>query len=154
MNEQDRINIGQAAAAAGVSAKTLRHYERIGLLPAPARTASGYRQYSAHELSVLRFVRRARGLGFSLDQIGALVGLWRDPQRASREVRALALQHIEELEQQIVERVAMKQALESLAAACHGDDGPHCAIIDGLAAGEGLAEAGPTPASAQWFGRP
>lgn len=136
MNLQSPINIGQAAAAAGVSAKTLRHYERIGLLPAPSRTESGYRQYSAHEISVLRFVRRARRLGFSLEQIGELVGLWRDPHRASREVRTLALQHIDELESQIAERVAMKDALARMAAACHGDDSPHCAIIDGLAAGE------------------
>ncbi len=127
------MNIGQAAAAAGVTAKTIRHYEQIGLLPAPARTAAGYRQYSAHDLSVLRFIRQARRLGFSLDRIAALVGLWRDPHRASREVRALALQHVAELEQKMAEVAAMKQSLEDLVAACPGDDSPHCAILEGLA---------------------
>jgi Cu(I)-responsive transcriptional regulator len=136
MKDGTRMNIGQAAAAAGVTAKTIRHYEQIGLLPAPARTAAGYRQYSAHDLSALRFIRQARRLGFSLEQIAALVGLWRDPHRASREVRALALQHVAELEQKMAEVAAMKQSLQDLVAACPGDDSPHCAILEGLA-GEG-----------------
>jgi Cu(I)-responsive transcriptional regulator len=128
------LNIGEAAAEAGVSAKMIRHYEEIGLLPAPARTEAGYRQYGAREVSVLRFIRQCRRLGFSMPQIAELMGLWSDSQRASREVKALAQRHVADLEVKMRELAEVKEALERLVAACHGDDDPHCAILDELAA--------------------
>jgi Cu(I)-responsive transcriptional regulator len=128
------MNIGQAAQAAGVSAKMIRHYEQIGLLPAAARSDAGYRLYSEREVSVLRFIRQSRRLGFSMAQIADLLGLWSNRRRASREVKALALQHVADLEQKMREMAEMKDALESLVASCHGSDDPHCAILDDLAA--------------------
>lgn len=128
------LNIGEAAAEAGVSAKMIRHYEEIGLLPAPARTEAGYRQYGEREVSVLRFIRQCRRLGFSMPQIAELMGLWSDSHRASREVKALAQRHVAELDEKMREMAEVKQALERLVAACHGDDDPHCAILDQLAA--------------------
>ncbi len=140
------MNIGEAAAAAGVSAKMVRHYEQLGLLPAAARSDAGYRQYGPHEVSLLRFIRQARRLGFSMEQITSLLGLWRDDRRASREVKALAQQHLDLLEQKMRELAQMQQALQALVRACHGNDDPHCAILDNLAAGS-AAQAG-TPAQA------
>lgn len=128
------MNIGQAAQATGVSPKMIRHYEAIGLLPPPPRNESGYRQYGERELSVLRFIRQARLLGFSTESISELVGLWSDTRRASRTVRALAQRHVHELERRMDEMAQMKLALERLIHACHGDDDPHCAILDSLAA--------------------
>lgn len=128
------LNIGEAAAAAGVSAKMIRHYEEIGLLPAPVRTEAGYRQYGEREVSVLRFIRQCRRLGFSMPQIAELMGLWSDSHRASREVKALAQRHVADLEEKMREMAAVKLALERLVAACHGDNDPHCAILDELAA--------------------
>ena len=128
------LNIGEAAAEAGVSANMIRHYEEIGLLPAPARTEAGYRQYGEREVSVLRFIRQCRRLGFSMPQIAELMGLWSDSHRASREVKALAQRHVAELDEKMREMAEVKQALERLVAACHGDDDPHCAILDQLAA--------------------
>lgn len=136
------MNIGQAAQATGVSPKMIRHYEAIGLLPPPPRTDSGYRQYGQRELSVLRFIRQARLLGFSSESIGELVGLWSDTRRASRTVRALAQRHARDLEQRMAEMAQMKQALERLIHACHGDDDPHCAILDSLAAHSPAAPVG------------
>lgn len=133
------MNIGQAAEAAGVSAKMIRHYEQIGLLPAAARTDAGYRQYGEREVSVLRFIRQARRLGFSIDQIAGLLGLWSDRRRTSREVKAVAEAHLAELERKLREIGEMQQALRLLVARCHGDDDPHCAILDGLAGPEGEA---------------
>ena len=127
------MNIGEAADAAGVSAKMIRHYEQIGLVPAASRTDAGYRQYTERDLSVLRFIRQARGLGFSMDRIADLMGLWADSGRTSREVKALAQRHLTDLEAKLAELQAMKQGLERLVAACHGDDDPHCAILDNLA---------------------
>jgi Cu(I)-responsive transcriptional regulator len=139
------LNIGEAAAEAGVSAKMIRHYEDIGLLPAAARTEAGYRQYGERDVSVLRFIRQCRRLGFSMPQIAELMGLWSDSHRASREVKALAQRHVAELDQKMREMAEVKQALERLVAACHGDDDPHCAILDGLAAASAQAPAAGTP---------
>lgn len=127
------MNIGEAADAAGISAKMIRHYEQIGLVPAAARTDAGYRQYSERDVSILRFIRQSRRLGFSMDQIADLLGLWSDHHRASREVKALAQRHLEALEEKMREMADMQRALANLVGSCHGDDDPHCAILDGLA---------------------
>lgn len=128
-----RMNIGEAAEATGMSAKMIRHYEQIGLVPAAARTGSGYRQYDERSLSILRFIRQSRRLGFSMEQIAELLGLWSDSHRASREVRALAQAHLAALEERMRELAQMQAALARLVAACHGDDDPHCAILEELA---------------------
>ncbi|BDI05344.1 heavy metal-dependent transcription regulator 2 [Sphaerotilus microaerophilus] len=127
------MNIGEAAKDSGVSAKMIRHYESVGLLPAAARTESGYRQYTDKEVSTLRFIRQSRDLGFSIEQIRELLGLWQDRKRPSRQVRALALAHIEELDEKLKELQSMKATLEHLVRCCHGDDRPDCPIIDSLA---------------------
>lgn len=127
------VNIGQAAAASGVSAKMIRHYEGVGLLPAPKRTESGYRQYSDSEVHTLRFIRQARDLGFSIREIGELLSLWHDRRRPSRLVKALAEGHIRALEQKVQELRAMKSTLQHLVHCCHGDDRPECPILEGLA---------------------
>jgi MerR family copper efflux transcriptional regulator len=129
----DAMNIGQAAKASGVSAKMIRHYEEIGLLPAAARTDAGYRQYRDSDVHTLRFIRHARDLGFSLPEIGELVGLWQNRKRPSRRVKALAEAHIQELEQKAQELLAMKATLQHLVQCCHGDDRPDCPILDSLA---------------------
>ena len=126
------MNIGQAAKASGVSAKMIRHYEEVGLIPAPNRTDAGYRQYSDSEVHTLQFVRRSRDLGFSILQIGELLGLWQDRKRPSRQVKALAEAHIKELDAKAHELLAMKATLEHLAHCCHGDDRPECPILEKL----------------------
>lgn len=128
-----RMNIGQAGKASGVSAKMIRHYESVGLLPEPARTESGYRQYSEKDVSTLRFIRQSRDLGFSIEQIRELLGLWQDRKRPSRQVRALAQAHIEELDEKLKELQSMKATLEHLVHCCRGDDRPDCPIIETLA---------------------
>ena len=128
------VNIGEAAKASGVSAKMIRHYESIGLLPAAGRTHSGYRTYTESDLHRLRFVKRARNLGFSIKQIEDLLALWGDRRRSSAKVKALTQKHIAELEARIAEMQAMKQALQHLAHQCHGDERPDCPIIEELAA--------------------
>lgn len=128
------MNIGEAAAAAGLSAKMIRHYEQLGLLTAAARSEAGYRRYGEAELAVLRFIAQSRRLGFSLPQIGDLLQLWHDEHRASREVKALAQRHLDELAQRMREMAAMQQALQALVARCAGDDEASCAILDQLAA--------------------
>ena len=127
------MNIGQAAQAAGVSAKMIRHYEQIGLVPAATRAESGYRQYTERDVSLLRFIRQSRRLGFSMEQIADLLGLWSNDQRASREVKALAQAHLDALEAKMREMAEMQRALKKLVTSCHGDDDPHCAILDELA---------------------
>ena len=127
------MNIGQAAKASGVSAKMIRHYESVGLFPEAARTESGYRQYGEKELGTLRFIRHSRDLGFSIEQIRELLGLWQTRKRPSRQVRALAQAHIEELDEKLKDLQAMKATLEHLVHCCHGDDRPDCPIIDTLA---------------------
>ncbi|MCX7277703.1 MAG: Cu(I)-responsive transcriptional regulator [Burkholderiales bacterium] len=126
------MNIGMAAKASGVSAKMIRHYEQVGLLPEPSRTEAGYRQFSEAEVHTLQFIRRARDLGFSIAQIGELVGLWQNRKRPSRQVKALAQAHIQELEQKAQELLAMKATLEHLVHCCHGDDRPECPILEQL----------------------
>ncbi len=126
-------NIGRAAQASGVSAKMIRHYEEIGLVGKTARTEAGYRTYSDAEVHTLRFIKQARNLGFSIKQIGALLGLWQDQARSSSQVKALALEHIAELDDKIREMQAMKATLERLVQCCHGDARPDCPILDELA---------------------
>lgn len=125
-------NIGEAAAASGVSAKMIRYYESIGLVPPAVRTATNYRCYDDNAISALRFIASGRHLGFSLEEIGRLLSLWRDKHRASAEVKRIALHHIAELDHRIRGLTEMKQALEGLAEACHGDDRPDCPIMDRL----------------------
>ena len=126
-------NIGDAAASTGVSAKMIRHYESIGLIPPANRTFANYRLYNDEDLHRLRFVKRARSLGFSMKQIQELLGLWSNPRRASAQVKKLAQSHAEELAQKVREMQAMQRTLERLARHCHGDDRPSCPILDDLA---------------------
>jgi MerR family transcriptional regulator, copper efflux regulator len=133
MNEAALFNIGEAAARSGVSAKMLRHYESLGLLPQIARTEAGYRRYSDKEVHTLRFIRRARDLGFSIPEITELLKLWQNRQRASSEVKRIALAHVADLDRRLAEMTAMKRSLEALASCCHGDERPDCPILDGLA---------------------
>jgi Cu(I)-responsive transcriptional regulator len=127
------VNIGQAARLSGVSAKMIRHYESVGLLAEAQRTESGYRQYGDKDLHTLGFIRRSRDLGFSIEEIRGLLGLWQDRARPSRQVKALALRHIAELEQKAQEILAMKATLEHLVHCCKGDDRPDCPILANLA---------------------
>ncbi|MCP5273087.1 MAG: Cu(I)-responsive transcriptional regulator [Burkholderiaceae bacterium] len=127
------MNIGQAAQATGVTPKMIRHYESLGLLPAVARSDAGYRRYDERTLHTLRFIRRARDLGFSLDEIAQLLGLWADPKRASAEVRRLAQRHVADLDERIARMQAMRRSLQQLVQCCHGDDRPDCPILDDLA---------------------
>lgn len=126
------MNIGQASNSSGVSAKMIRYYESIGLMPAAGRTQSGYRIYSDRDVHLLRFVRRARDLGFALEDIRLLLGLWQDDARPSAAVKEIALKHIDALSRKIVELQAMKRSLLHLAEACHGDARPDCPILDDL----------------------
>ena len=127
------LTIGEAADAAGVSAKMIRHYEEIGLIPKASRSRSGYRHYREADIHVLRFVRRARELGFSMKEISALLGLWNNRRRASADVKRLAMKHLADLDARISEMQAMKRTLERLASHCHGDNRPGCPILDDLA---------------------
>lgn len=129
----ERMNIGSAAQASGVSAKMIRHYEEIGLIPPASRTDAGYRTYSERDVHLLRFIRQGRVLGFSMKQITELIGLWLDQSRSSSKVKQLAQEHISELDEKINELQAMKATLERLASSCHGDARPECPILDGLA---------------------
>jgi MerR family copper efflux transcriptional regulator len=127
------MNIGEAAAASGVSAKMLRYYESIGLVEPAIRTASNYRVYGEAQVHTLRFIRQARDLGFSLEETATLLALWRDRSRASADVKALALAHVEDLDARIAALQAMRRTLVHLAGSCHGDERPDCPILDGLA---------------------
>ncbi len=136
------MNIGQASSHSGVSAKMIRYYESIGLMPEAGRSQAGYRVYSARDVHLLRFVRRSRDLGFALDDIRMLLGLWQDDERPSAAVKDIALKHIDELTRKIAELQAMKRSLQHLAEACHGDDRPDCPILDDLGGMEGGQEKG------------
>ncbi len=127
------MNIGEAAKAAGISAKMIRHYESVGLIAAAGRTEAGYRQYSDVDVHTLRFIRHARDLGFSIAEIGELVSLWHDRGRPSRQVKALAAAHIQALDDKARELLAMKATLEHLVHCCRGDDRPECPILENLA---------------------
>lgn len=129
------MNIGQAAARAGLNAKRVRHYESIGLIPKAGRTFGNYRSYSESDVHTLRFVRHARALGFSIEDIRALVALWRDRRRPSRDVKRLVGRHLDGLRRRIAELQAMAGALEHLAHHCHGDERPECPILEGIEAG-------------------
>ncbi len=126
------MNIGEAASASGVSAKMIRHYEETGLIPRAGRTDAGYRVYGERDVHLLRFIRQARQLGFSMAQVSDLIGLWRDQSRSSRKVKQPAQTHIGELDQRIRELQTMKATLERLAQDCHGDSRPDCPILDAL----------------------
>ena len=123
------MNIGEASNASGVSAKMIRYYEETGLIPAPTRTASGYRTYGPKELQLLRLLRRARDLGFPMEKVADLLALWRDRSRASADVKRLAQEQVAALEARIHEMEEMKATLAHLVHACHGDDRPDCPIL-------------------------
>lgn len=127
------MNIGQASKASGVSVKMIRYYESIGLIKAALRTESGYRVYSDSDIHSLRFISQARDLGFSVEQMEGLLALWRDRSRASADVKAIALQHIEMLQTKARALQAMSDTLTHLADHCNGDDRPDCPIIEGFA---------------------
>jgi len=127
--------IGEAAKASGVSAKMLRYYESIGLVPTASRTEGGYRTYGESDVETLRFIGRARDLGLSMERIKLLVGLWQDRNRPSREVKRIALEHVVELRATIGELSSMCATLEELAASCHGDQRPECPILRDLEGG-------------------
>ncbi len=128
------VAIGQAAERAGVSARMVRHYDGLGLLAGVARTDSGYRQYTEADVHSLRFIRRARDLGFSMDEIAQLLGLWQDKARASSQVKQIAQKHIDNLAERIAAMQAMQRSLQTLVGCCHGDERPDCPILDDLAA--------------------
>jgi MerR family transcriptional regulator, copper efflux regulator len=138
---QGSLTIGQAAAASGVSAKMIRHYEGLGIIPKPSRTLGNYRFYGDSDVQTLRLVRRARDLGFSMEQVATLVSLWRNRSRSSASVRRLALRHVEQLEQKIGHLQSMVRTLQELAENCHGDARPDCPILDDLAKAPGRAHA-------------
>lgn len=127
------LNIGQAAALSGISAKMLRHYETLGLLGRVARTGSGYRQYNEADVHTLRFIKRSRDLGFSMAEIAELVSLWRNRRRASASVKRIAQQHVLDLSARITAMQAMQRTLQNLLQHCHGDERPDCPILDDLA---------------------
>ncbi len=136
------MNIGQAAKATGVSAKMIRYYDEIGLVRPASRTDSNYREYDAKEINELRFIKRGRGLGFSMEEITQLLSLWRDRGRPSREVKAIADRHLADLDARIAEMQAMAATLRHLSHCCAGDDRPDCPILEDLTAGQ---EPGPAP---------
>jgi len=127
------VNIGVAARMSGVSPKMVRHYESLGLLPRVGRTDAGYRLYTEADVHSLRFIKRSRELGFSMEDINQLVGLWHNRRRASSNVRRIAQQHAEELGERINAMQAMQRSLQQLIHCCHGDERPDCPILDDLA---------------------
>ena len=148
------VPIGVAAQRAGVSARMLRHYEALGLLPPVARTDSGYRQYAEADVHALRFVRRARDLGFSMAEITTLLGLWQDKARASSQVKRIAQAHIDDLNTRIAAMQGMQRTLQQLVQCCHGDDRPDCPILDGLAAAATPQATAETTATAKTKAKP
>jgi Cu(I)-responsive transcriptional regulator len=127
------MNIGEASRQSAVSAKMIRHYESLGLLPPVARTEAGYRLYDEAAIHTLRFIRRARDLGFGMKEIEGLLALWRNRKRASGQVKRIALAHAADLQRRVNEMQAMQRTLEHLAGCCHGDERPDCPILDDLA---------------------
>lgn len=141
------MNIGAAARASGVSAKMIRYYEDIGVIAPASRRSNGYRAYTEADVHTLRFIKRARGLGFPVEQIRRLVALWRDPRRSSAEVKCIAAAHIAELEHKIAELQSIAQVLKHLAGHCRGDHRPECPILDGLVEPEASCHAPSTRAA-------
>ena len=133
MPAMDKTPIGRAAKESGVSIKMIRHYEELGLLPKPARSFGNYRLYGPHEVHTLRFIKRARALGFSMDEVKELVGLWQNKSRSSATVKKIAGKHLEALQQKIAELKSMAVTLEHLMDHCQGDHRPHCPILEDLA---------------------
>jgi MerR family transcriptional regulator, copper efflux regulator len=129
---QGLMDIGRASKASGVSVKMIRHYEAIGLLPKVARTFANYRVYRDSDIHTLRFIRRARALGFSMADIQELVGLWQNTSRSSASVKKIAGKHVDELNRKIAELEAMVGTLQHLTKHCHGDHRPDCPILDDL----------------------
>jgi Cu(I)-responsive transcriptional regulator len=127
------MNIGEAAKRSGVSAKMVRHYESLGLLPGVARTDAGYRQYADREVHTLRFIRHARELGFSMAEIAELVKLWQNQRRSSANVKKIAQKHLADIDAKMAEMAAMRKTLQHLVHCCSGDDRPDCPILDELA---------------------
>ena len=146
------MNIGQAAKASGVSAKMIRYYEQIGLIPNAIRSDAGYRTYSSSDVHSLNFIRSARDLGFSVEKIMKLLAVWRDRDRASSNVKEMALAHAAGLKAKIAELQAMVQTLEHLANHCHGNDRPDCPIIENLAERTAAATTEGTQNKAPLFG--
>jgi MerR family copper efflux transcriptional regulator len=132
------LTIGDVARLSGVPAKTIRYYEDIDLVPAPERAANGYRVYDTRAVETLRFVKRARDLGFSIDDVTELLALWHDDTRTSGEVKQLVRRHIADVEHKIAELEGLRRTLQSLADHCHGDDRPDCPILDDLSLGPDL----------------
>ena len=130
---QGYYSIGKAAELSGITPKMIRHYESLELIPKAARTVGDYRVYSAADIHTLRFIRRSRRLGFSIEEIGTLIGLWRNQRRASEQVKRLAIKHIVDLDEKIAELQSMRSALAELAEHCHGDARPDCPILSDLA---------------------
>ncbi|NQU61067.1 MAG: Cu(I)-responsive transcriptional regulator [Rhodospirillales bacterium] len=130
------MNIGEAATETGVPAKTIRYYESIGLIPPAARAENGYRHYTNFDIETLKFIQQSRRLGFSVKDVGGLLELWRDKDRTSADVKAMALRHIDEVEKRIAELQSIRQTLVDLTQRCHGDDRPDCPILEDLAAGK------------------
>jgi Cu(I)-responsive transcriptional regulator len=133
MSMSREMTIGRAAKSSAVSAKMIRHYESIGLLPRAQRTNAGYRLYDENDVHTLRFIQRARSLGFPLETIRTLLALWRNRRRSSAQVKELSLRHVEGLERKIAEMQGMVRTLKHLAHTCHGDERPECPILDDLA---------------------
>ena len=127
------VNIGDASRLSGVSAKMIRHYESLGLLPRVGRTDSGYRLYAEPDVHTLRFIKRSRDLGFSMEEIGELVDLWQNRRRASANVRRVAQKHADDLARRIAAMQEMQRTLQHLIHCCHGDERPECPILDELA---------------------
>jgi MerR family transcriptional regulator, copper efflux regulator len=127
------MNIGEVAAETGVTAKSIRYYESINLIPAPERTQSGYRQYSDRDVQTLHFIKRSRGLGFSVAEVAELLSLYQDRERVSAEVKGIVETRLDEIDQKISELESIQSTLRTLADRCHGDDRPDCPILDDLA---------------------
>lgn len=127
------MNIGTAAKRSGVTAKTIRYYESIGLIPHATRAENGYRDYAVNDVETLRFIKRARALGFTVEDVGNLLNLWHDKTRASSDVKAVALKQIEVVEERIRELESIRDTLKHLTHCCQGDDRPDCPILEGLA---------------------
>ena len=134
------MNIGQASKASGVSTKMIRYYDEIGLVRPASRTESNYREFDEREVNELRFIRRARSLGFSMPEITQLLSLWRDRERPSREVKAIAEKHVNELDARIAEMQTMADTLRHLSHCCAGDDRPDCPILADLTGGHSPVE--------------